>query len=379
MGIADRDYARPAGSRGVADPRARVGRVSPLSVNTWLVIINIAVFVVGHYLIPPHLGWQVTTGKFPHPKVDSAALRDGLVATWITRPIPSTQYLYHPIYDPASMVVDRTGTPIRDPDGHPQYLREIGLERISPMPILDAFGHFSTGKGFFEFQVWRFITFQFLHADITHIVFNMMGLWLVGGIVEEYLGRKRYLAFYLACGLFGAVSYLVLNTLGYAVLMFAPQWRGVIPALLFDDPYMPLIGASAGVFGVLMATTYVAPNEIVDVVRFIPMRLRTVVYIFLALAVINLMRGGHNAGGDAAHVGGAIAGVILIRRAHWLRDFFDVLDDSRKPQWKSDAPSPATIDRILDKVRAEGLESLTPAEREALRRETMAAREQQGD
>jgi membrane associated rhomboid family serine protease len=375
MGIADRDYARPTGSRGVAGQPARVGRVSPLSVNTWLVIVNVVVFIIGN-LVLGNVGWPVSTGRIANRDVGSAELRSGVEATWITRPIPGTQLLYHPIYDSKSELRDERGNPVLDSTGHPTYLHEIGIARLTPMPLVEAFGHFSTGKAFFEFQIWRFLTFQFLHANLTHIVFNMLGLWFVGGLVEEYLGRKRYLAFYLACGFFGAVGYLILNLLGWAVLSVAPAWRGEIPALLFDDPYMPLIGASAGVFGVLMGAAYIAPRALVEVMFFIPMRLRTAVYIFLAIALINLLRGGQNAGGDAAHVGGAIAGAILVRRAHWLRDFFDLLGDSRKPRRSPSMPSPPLIDHILAKVRSDGLESLTPAEREALRQETIAAREQ---
>jgi hypothetical protein len=146
-----------------------------------------------------------------------------------------------------------------------------------------------------------------------------------------------------------------------------------LPALLFDDPFMPLIGASAGVFGVLMAAAYIAPRALVDVMFVIPMRLRTAVYIFLGLAALNLLRGGNNAGGDAAHVGGALAGAFLIRRPHLLRDFFDLMGDSRKG--KKLGAREMEVDAILRKVHEHGLESLNPSEREMLRRASEAARE----
>ncbi|HVU64785.1 MAG TPA: rhomboid family intramembrane serine protease, partial [Phycisphaerales bacterium] len=212
MGIADRDYARPTGSRGVAGQPARVGRVSPLSVNTWLVIVNSVVFLFSFFILG-NVYWPVSTGKIARQGVSSAEIRAGVEATWITRPIPGTQLYCHPIFDPKSELQDQRGNPVLDSTGHPTYMQEIGIARLTPMRIVEAFGHFSTGKAFFEFQVWRFLTFQFLHANIPHIVFNMLGLWFVGGLVEEYLGRKRYLAFYLACGFFGAVGYLILNLL----------------------------------------------------------------------------------------------------------------------------------------------------------------------
>ena len=77
-----------------------------------------------------------------------------------------------------------------------------------------------------------FITFQFLHANGEHILFNMIALFFFGPLIESFLGARRYLAFYLICGIAGAVSYLGL-------------WSAHI---LIGNSYEPLIGASAGIF-----------------------------------------------------------------------------------------------------------------------------------
>lgn len=63
-------------------------------------------------------------------------------------------------------------------------------------------------------EVWRLVSFQFLHANIWHVGFNMLGLYFFGSMVEQYLGRKRYAAYYLMCGLSGGVLYLILNLVG---------------------------------------------------------------------------------------------------------------------------------------------------------------------
>src|SRR6185436_18755240 len=117
--------------------------------------------------------------------------------------------------------------------------------------------------------------------------------------------------------------------------------------------------ASAGVFGVIMAAAYIAPNAIVQLLfPPIPLKLKWFAYGYVALAAANLLRGGHNAGGDAAHVGGALAGYFFVRNAHLLRDFFDVIG-RRTPA----AGGPATeadtqeLDRILQKVGRDGLAS----------------------
>jgi membrane associated rhomboid family serine protease len=251
--------------------------------------------------------------------------------------------------------------------------------------VLARFGHFSSYEvswpGGLEF--WRFLTFQFLHAPgLAHVGFNMLGLYMFGSLVEGHLGKKKYLAFYLTCGVFGALLYLILNGLG----MLVP--KGGIPFLLFSDPRTPLVGASAGVFGVIMACAYIAPDTIVQLL-FPPvsMRMKVMAYAYVGLALLNLAWGGNNQGGDAAHIGGAIAGYFFIRNSHLLRDFFDVFGDSRKPKTRpkgkppalklirgddSAAPSDAEVDRILAKVKDLGKDSLTPQEVDALRRATNA-------
>lgn len=230
------------------------------------------------------------------------------------------------------------------------------------------FGH--TPKGYIYLEVWRLITFQFLHGGVSHLFFNMLGLWVFGGIVEEYLGRKKYAAFYLVCGVFGGLTYLVLNLVGTGAHAMGVD----LPFLLIHDWRAELIGASAGVFGVIMACAYIAPRTMIQLV-FPPvsLQMRTLAYGYLAIAVLSLMVGTENAGGEAAHVGGALAGFFFIRRSHLLRDFFD--DFSRRPAKgragrgrppAKAAPQDAELDRILAKVHEHGLHSLTDGERKTL-------------
>lgn len=381
MGLADRDYARSSPAQRGRGPGAGRGgglggiwsrhNFGMMSMNTWLIVINVAVFCIGSVLFPNVLTKQ-TAGRVFVADVTPEQQQRGEVVGTISRPLPNAPgFMYHPIIDPKSPLVDRLGRQVVDAQGLPVF-REIGGERYRVQPLLDGWGHFSTGKAFLELQVWRFVTFQFLHANLTHLLFNMLGLWFVGWLVEEYLGRRRYLAFYLTCGIFGAVSYLALNFIGYLVKLggVAPGLMDSIPALLFDDIYTPLVGASAGVFGVLMAAAFIAPTSIVDVFLIIPMKMRTAVYLFLAFAALNLLRVGQNAGGDAAHVGGAIAGYYFIRHMHLLRDFFDFVG---APRERTRREASAETDRILDKIRREGMASLTDAEKRELQRSTAGA------
>lgn len=252
--------------------------------------------------------------------------------------------------------------------------------------VLFRFGFFSTDRTINRLEFWRVLTFQFLHAGFLHLFFNMLGLFIFGPLVESHLGSKRYAAFYLVCGIFGGLTYLLLNGLG--ALARQMGFDG-IPVLIYNSIQTPLVGASAGVFGVIMACAYIAPNTVIQLlIPPVPMRMKVFAYVYVGIAAANLFFGGHNAGGDAAHIGGAVAGYFFIRNVHLLRDFFDVLGDSRKVDRKpraGPAPAPprvspparprravpdAEVDRILQKVAENGLASLTSSERETLRRAT---------
>jgi membrane associated rhomboid family serine protease len=182
-------------------------------------------------------------------------------------------------------------------------------------PPLHYWGHFSVATAIWKGQVWRFITFQFLHAGLWHLVVNMLMLYFFGPLVEAYLGRRRFLAFYLICGIAGPIGYMVL----WAV-------SGTSTFNLIQTAYVPLVGASAGLFGILAAAARIAPDETVVVYGVFPMRLRAMAWVMLGIAVWTVFTMGHNAGGEAAHLGGAVVGWLLIRNVNWL----NILDRGRR-------------------------------------------------
>ena len=239
--------------------------------------------------------------------------------------------------------------------------------------VIYNIGELSVYQGFQRLEVWRLITFQFLHDPSGglfsfHLILNMFGLWIFGPMVEQFLGGKKYLAFYLMCGLCGGLLFSMLPGRGNLTGCAAP-------GLLTNDLKMPLIGASAGVFGVIVACAYIQPNTIVQLLfPPIPMKLKWFAYGYVGLALVQLLMGSANAGGEAAHVGGAIAGYYFIRNSHHLLDFFDVFNDSRdqrnakraiKNQQKR-AKLDREVDRILAKVARDGIGSLTDAEKKTL-------------
>ena len=170
---------------------------------------------------------------------------------------------------------------------------------------LQFWGHFSVGFTVTQFQLWRLLTFQFLHANLMHLLFNMLSLYIFGPMVERHLGSARFARFYLICGAGGAVAYFALY----------------VKDVLIGSQWVPLVGASAGIFGILIAAARVAPNAVVMMLfPPIPMRLRTLAWVFIGVAVYTILTRGRNAGGEAAHLGGAIVGFILMQGERMLSD-----------------------------------------------------------
>ncbi len=360
MGIYDRHYIRDEGMRGPGGNGGFLGAMRMWSANTWIIVLCVAVFAVDSFTPPQPVPGDIQPLVKNFDQYDIGALVPGdifVTQAYAGRPLEGEQFLYAP--------VDLT--------------RPVAKQNVFFMPLLSKYLHFSTYRGFFKVEFWRFIGFQFLHANIWHLLFNMMGLYFFGSLIEHKLGAKRYLAFYLLCGICGALMYTLLNLGGIVVSMFASE-PVRIPGLLFNSPHTPLVGASAGVFGVLMAGAYVAPRAVVLLFFFIPMQLRTLAYALVVIALWTVIMGGQNAGGEAGHLGGAIAGFYFIRRQHHLHGFFDVLGwlDPTSHHYRGKKAAPraapsgrprdsAEVDRILAKVHESGLQSLTERERQILK------------
>lgn len=238
-------------------------------------------------------------------------------------------------------------------------------------PPLAFFGLFSSLTVVAEWEIWRFVTYQFLHGNLMHLAFNMLGLYFFGEFIESELGQKRYLAFYLLSGVAGAVMYLLLNSLD----------------ILIYYPWTPLVGASASIYGIIIAAAWLAPDSMALIYFIFPMRLRTVAMLMIGFAVYKIVVSAQNAGGEAAHLGGAVVGFLLIQNPHWL-SWVDRIGSWGKRQdrgpgsWQrkldKEHALDAEVDRILDKIHREGQESLTQHERQTLIRASREQRQRHG-
>ncbi|MDP4199989.1 MAG: rhomboid family intramembrane serine protease [Bacteroidota bacterium] len=144
------------------------------------------------------------------------------------------------------------------------------------------------------FYPWQLVSYMFLHEGFTHILFNMLALWMFGVEVENAWGTKKFITYYLICGLGGAASHLMLS--GF-----------------FGAEGGPLIGASGAIFGVLVAFGLMFPNRPIYFfpLFFIGIPAKFFVAGYMALELYMTYNGGDNIS-HLAHLGGAVTGIVYI-------------------------------------------------------------------
>lgn len=228
---------------------------------------------------------------------------------------------------------------------------------------------------------WTLITYMFTHIGFFHILMNMLLLYWFGRIVSEFLGSAKVIILYVLGGLAGGLLYLLLYNL-------LPLYSSVVDISI-------LFGASAGVLAVVVGAATFLPNYTVYLLFFGPVRIK---YIALVAVVLSFIQStGGNAGGELAHLGGALIGFVYIKQLQsgndwgsWImsviaffKSFF-VRQPNIKVSYKKGAESKRRsstspkasssssrasqeeIDAILDKISERGYESLTKEEKQKL-------------
>ena len=166
--------------------------------------------------------------------------------------------------------------------------------------IFDIIASYSWFTCFQEWQLWRLISYQFVHATPWHLAFNMWALYIFGPAVEEFFGARRFLGFYLTCGVAGALFSSLLAGLG--IYYSEAPWQMV-----------RLVGASASIYGVMVAVAFLYPHVRVSLL-FPPvtMTMRTFAMVVIGIATVVILFNGGNAGGEAGHLGGIIMGAAIM-------------------------------------------------------------------
>jgi len=242
---------------------------------------------------------------------------------------------------------------------------------------------------FVHFRVWQLVTYMFLHGGIGHLFFNMLMLWMFGTSVEKSLGTRRFLWLYFLSGVFGGLCQALVD---------------------LTAPSLGIIGASGGVFGIMVAFGMLFGEAMVLVFFFFPMKAKHMALVFVGMNVMILVTGQQGVAA-LAHLGGAGAAWLFIRfnlfarrgRVHGgsrsssisarirtvIRGVF-VTDDSpsantaprRNDNYDSGSSAELEreereVDEILAKIGREGIASLTQPERDVLERASRRKRRQQ--
>ncbi len=211
-------------------------------------------------------------------------------------------------------------------------------------------------------QVWRYLTFQFLHANFMHILANMFGLFILGRMVERQMGSLRFLVFYLTCGVVAGIAYVLMGT-----MMGPDQIR----------PDLPLIGASGGVYAVLLACAVRFPQMKLVLMLIYPVSIRVIAAIifgWMALLILSSLSQGQTTPefwSQIAHLGGTVGAAIWIWGLPGLMVAHasaskKINDGAWNRKVKRREETEKTVDEILRKIQQEGINSLTQKEKDIL-------------
>ncbi len=212
---------------------------------------------------------------------------------------------------------------------------------------------------FLAIQLWRLITYQFLHGGLLHILFNMLGLYFLGPTLERHWGSKRFLTFYLGCGAVGGLFYVLL-----VAVRFLPAY--------------PMIGASGAILGMLAACAILFPHFVVFIFLF-PVPIRVAAVAFTVIYVLAVISRAANAGGDAAHLAGMAAGAAYVFSERWRENIrFKIRSSVRQRTIADQRDLQAQVDHVLKKVHDHGIQSLTPKEKKVLRQATKSEQLRKG-
>ena len=167
-----------------------------------------------------------------------------------------------------------------------------------------------------DFRPYQLLTYMFMHANFAHIFFNMFALWMFGNVLENVWGPKRFLIFYLVCGIGAGLTQELVQYIQYSTQLAQYDRVNVGNAVITMDQYlnmMTTVGASGAVYGILLAFGMMFPDSLIYVYFAIPIKAKLFVVLY---AVIELVSGLGIAGSDNvahfAHLGGMIFGLILI-------------------------------------------------------------------
>jgi len=215
-------------------------------------------------------------------------------------------------------------------------------------------------------QPWSLISYFFLHLGFTHILWNMLFLYWFGKIIQDNIGNNAVISLYVLGGIIGGLSYM-------ALFNIIPYYDNRISESL-------MLGASAGVFSIVAGSATLLPNYTFYLLFLGPVRIKYIALFYILLSFLDVT--GSNAGGEIAHLGGAMIGYLFIRQLQNgvnmgegvinIINFFNKEKNKKKEENYSRTEetkydiSQDEIDKILDKISESGYSSLSKNEKEKL-------------
>lgn len=237
------------------------------------------------------------------------------------------------------------------------------LENIVPQLIPSQYLGLSWA-GLRRGYVWQLLTFQFLHANLLHLVLNSLGVFSFGFAVEQFLGKKRFLQLYLISGVVGGL----VHVLGGLVW---PSHFGVFTDAFGVQQYIPMVGASAGLFGLIAAFALMFPDRDLTVYLFfvlpVTVSARVLLAVSLGISVLGVVFDKSNVA-HGAHAGGIFGGWLMLRlfvRQSRRQAAFETEVESEPVKSETEFLN-KEVDAILEKISQKGIQSLTAAERRTL-------------
>lgn len=236
-----------------------------------------------------------------------------------------------------------------------------------------------------HFHVYQFVTYLFMHGSLEHIFFNMFGLWMFGRIIEQVFGSRRFLTYYLVCGIGAGLMQEGVQYIDFAA-------RGLTDYVLTDGMRNALntwttVGASGAIYGILLAFGMTFPEEKMFIIPIpVPIKAKFFVVGYAVIELLSAVLRSRDGVAHMAHLGGMLFGLLLIlywkgtfRR--WQKAFRGWTDSLSKPKMKVThrgkfademdynarrKAQDEEIDRILEKVKKRGYGGLTETEKRKL-------------
>lgn len=166
-----------------------------------------------------------------------------------------------------------------------------------------------------DFRPWQLLTYMFMHGNFSHLFFNMFALWMFGATLENIWGPKRFLLFYVLCGLGAGLMQEGVQYIEYVTSLSHYQnvniGGHIIPMGQYLN-YMTTVGASGAIYGLLLAFGMMFPNSMIYLYFLVPIKAK---WFVIAYAVIELLTGIFSTGDHVAHfahLGGMLVGLIIL-------------------------------------------------------------------